>query len=878
LDDNCDGTTDEGNPEGGAACATGLLGLCNAGTFQCQNGQLQCAQTVQPTTELCNGLDDDCDGTVDEGNPEGGSSCSTGQLGVCAAGTQICANGSLGCQPNQTAGPETCDGLDNDCDGGADEGDPGGGLTCSTGVPGPCADGVTQCSNGGIVCNQTTFPATEICDGGLDNDCDGSTDEGCSCTNGQTQSCYNGASGTQGVGLCVAGTQTCSGGSWGSCVGETTPVTDVCDGLDNDCDGTADQGNPGGNVACTTGQSGICSAGTTQCSGGSIVCNANNTATSETCDGLDNDCDGTVDDGNPGGGQGCSTGQTGVCAAGTTQCSGGSIICNANSSPSPELCDGLDNDCDGGTDEGDPGGNLACSTGVPGVCASGLTQCSGGGIVCNQTTFPSAEVCEGSLDDDCDGTVDDGCSCTNGQTLSCYSGANGTVNVGLCVAGIETCVAGSWTACAGEVIPTTEVCDGSDNDCNGSTDEGDPGGGGSCNTGLNGVCAVGTLHCSGGSLGCVPNTSASTEICDGLDNDCDAFTDENDPGGGQACNSGQQGECAAGTTQCSGGGIICNANAGPVPEICDGLDNDCDGGADEGDPGGGLTCNTGIPGICADGVTQCSGGGVICNQVNFPGTEICDGGIDNDCDGGVDEGCVCTNGQTQACYNGANGTLGVGLCVAGLQTCSGGAWGACVGEVVPTAEVCNNGQDDDCDNNTDEGCGITVTLDAYQRGWWSSLGAHTSTNDNTYTGRSGVDLYNSYFSFDLTGVTGTVIAAELRLELEYWAGTDPSETCTIWDVSTAATTLEATGTSVPIYTDLMTGNQYGSNVFLSSGIGTVYTMSLSAQALSDIQTALGTNFSVGVTVDTITLPSGSEGLRFSASSEARIHQLVLTML
>jgi hypothetical protein len=52
---------------------------------------------------------------------------------------------------------------------------------------------------------------------------------------------------------------------------------------------------------------------------------------------------------------------------------------------SPELCDGKDNNCNGATDEGNPGANLACDTGNQGVCAAGVTKCVTGGIICDQT-------------------------------------------------------------------------------------------------------------------------------------------------------------------------------------------------------------------------------------------------------------------------------------------------------------------------------------------------------------------------------------------------------------------------------------------------------------------------------------------------------------
>ncbi len=77
------------------------------------------------------------------------------------------------------------------------------------------------------------------------------------------------------------------------------------------------------------------------------------------------------------------------------------------------------------------------------------------------------------------------------------------------------------------------------------------------------------------------------ELCDGLDNNCNAQIDENNPGGGQVCTTSKPGVCAAGTTQCVNGVIRCVQDQQPSAEVCDGLDNNCDGNVDEGDPGGG---------------------------------------------------------------------------------------------------------------------------------------------------------------------------------------------------------------------------------------------------------------------------------------------------
>ncbi|HZF53388.1 MAG TPA: MopE-related protein, partial [Polyangiaceae bacterium] len=118
-------------------------------------------------------------------------------------------------------------------------------------------------------------------------------------------------------------------------------ATEICDGLDNNCAGDIDENNPGSGAACSTGQPGACGAGVTQCSGGSLVCNQNVQLSAEACDGLDNDCDGSVDEENPGGGAACSTGQPGVCGAGTEQCSGGSLVCVQNVAAAAEICDGI---------------------------------------------------------------------------------------------------------------------------------------------------------------------------------------------------------------------------------------------------------------------------------------------------------------------------------------------------------------------------------------------------------------------------------------------------------------------------------------------------------------------------------------------------------
>jgi hypothetical protein len=134
---------------------------------------------------------------------------------------------------------EVCDSEDNDCDGILDEGF----YACDT----ACGPGTGVCSDGSIVGCDAPPALPEACDL-IDNDCDGTVDENLS------RACYTGPVGTEGVGVCSPGTQICQDGLWGSvtasgwvessCEPQTHPSPEVCDGADNNCDGTVDYGNP----------------------------------------------------------------------------------------------------------------------------------------------------------------------------------------------------------------------------------------------------------------------------------------------------------------------------------------------------------------------------------------------------------------------------------------------------------------------------------------------------------------------------------------------------------------------------------------------------------------------------------------------------------
>ncbi|RYE76983.1 MAG: hypothetical protein EOO74_07600, partial [Myxococcales bacterium] len=378
-----------------------------------------------------------------------------------------------------------------------------------------------------------------------------------------------------------------------------------------------------------------------------------------------------------------STLGVGTCVRGLSTCdvTGTFGECVGQVVPVDEICDGKDNDCDGETDE-----DLGTTTCGRGICTATSTNCIGGvPQVC--TPKPSQPETCNAIDDDCNGTVDDDCDCVNGQTRACYTGAGATQGVGVCRGGTSTCAAGRWGACAGEITPHAETCNLQDDDCDGQVDEGL----GSTSCGV-GTCSTQVNNCVAGQPRvCVP-LAPSPETCDGLDNDCNGIVDNGSPGAGTNCNSGRPGVCSAGTTACTNGAIVCNQNVQTSAEVCDGLDNDCNGAVDNGNPGGAQNCNTGKQGVCSAGTTACTGGDIVCNQNVQPSAEICDG-FDNDCNGVVDNG---NPGGGGNCNTGEPG-----LCAAGIRACAAGAL-VCNQTVQAVAEVCDDDKDNDCDGQVDE--------------------------------------------------------------------------------------------------------------------------------------------------------------------------------
>jgi len=253
---------------------------------------------------------------------------------------------------------------------------------------------------------------------------------------------------------------------------------------------------------------------------------------------------------------------------------------------------------------------------------------------CNDT---DSSINPGASDSVCDG-IDNNC---NDLIDENYVNSPSTCGVGECLSeGEITCVDGSEVDTCTEGDATDEICDGLDNNCNGETDEDLTATPSTCGFG---ICASeGVITCVDGSGvdSCTPGTPTD-EVCDGLDNNCDGETDEAFPDLGNSCFAGV-GACErVGSYICAGDKLstVCDAIPGnPISETCNGSDDDCDGITDED-----LIEDSEITlGQCFGNTKYCDNGDWLASESNYePIDEVCNGS-DDDCDGQIDEDKVCS--------------------------------------------------------------------------------------------------------------------------------------------------------------------------------------------------------------------------------------------
>ncbi len=621
-------TDDSCNPQSGCAFVGDNTNTCNDGNFcttqdSCDNGDCvgddrlcndnnPCtADSCDPTTRACVFAPIDEGGACSDGNACTESDICTS--GVCAGVERTCGEGvctgtcdpDMGCDYSMSEG-STCD--DGDlCT---------LGEACSQGA---CSGGEAPDCDDGNECTQDSCDPVMGCqsDGGpMDGTaCDADND---ACT--QNDACQAGA--------CTAGEQVTCEGDMG-CEGSCNSMSGQCDYPTSPCD----DGD-----SCTedeTCDAGLCGAGA------EVDCDDGDPCTDDSCDPMT----GCVNEPNTGNacddGFNCTTNDQ--CNAGT--CEGTAVVCAAMD----EDCQ-ADSSCDESTgacvwstatcDDGDE-----CTTGE--VCGEGGT-CSGGGEVtcdddntCTDDYCDSATGCvfdEAAMDgSECDADAD---ACTPVDT--CFAGE--------CVPDAQTSCDGEG-GCSGTCDSQTGLCGYAPDICddgNACTDGETCGAGGMCGGGQTIGCPPASNDCELAYcdvvLGCQLDLLSGTDCSDG--DGCtegDVCTDGVCGGNEVVCDDDDV--CTA--DACVNGSCVFTPTAtGDVDDTCDGIDDDCDGQTDE-DYQVEITCGlgecegtTGLE-ICRDGVPLQQ-----CDAMLGATSELCDG-LDNDCDGFADNGFLDTDCGTE---------------------------------------------------------------------------------------------------------------------------------------------------------------------------------------------------------------------------------------
>jgi len=611
VDDDCDGVIDEG--------VSNACGVC---------GQLP--------TESCDNLDNDCDGRFDE-DVLTGEPCGT-MAGNCQIGMTDCVNGQLICVGQLMAGVEVCDCQDNDCDTFVDESFDGEEL-CADGaacVACGCQTLCTVTEFSDVFCPSDLMP--EVLDTGLcvciASTCDS---DACALETQERNGAVTCAAGSEDVTHCVCKAGACVD----ACAGVACPSGQVCDPRDSRgackpnncsslgcrsdelCNAASGMCEPdlcltttcAGNDACRDGICEATCAGITcepgqRCERGFCTvdrCAAATCDQHETCDPSNGEC--VVS-------QTCNP----ICIGDAT-CNGLTGTCDENPCRRihcPEMTSCSDGQCVTPT-----------ATGDGGVPRQNVLATGGGGCACTVT---------GAADDR--GTLSV-CIVIGLLALIFWRARRrrrsglirlvaGSVAVTLAIGCdvdpycLNSCDAGDATT------------DGRVRDAQGDTGSDNDSGGGAGGSDSDASAAV-----DGGDGGSSTCRRGTIETCNGRDDDCDFKVDEDPFQPVSFCDT--RGVCADDSMRCGGGaGWVCRHNDDheEAETRCDQLDNDCDGAIDEATTGLGGECGVGIGACRVAGEFVCNDNGIgtrcSLTQAGTPGAEICDG-IDNDCDGLTDE-------------------------------------------------------------------------------------------------------------------------------------------------------------------------------------------------------------------------------------------------
>jgi large repetitive protein len=656
--------------------------------------------------ERCDGVDNDCDDQVDESPVDGSiffADTDGDGFGAADASTVACAEPTgfvvddTDCDDTAaTVSPgadELCNAVDDDCDGDIDEddavdatvwyedadgdgyGDPDATqLACS--LPEGCVENADDCSDA----TDTAWPgADEICDG-IDNDCNGEVDEDASADAAE----WHADTDADGFGDAAEVVVQCA-----QPTGYVLDATDcddtanavfpgadeLCNGVDDDCAGDIDEDDA---VDVSTWYADADSDGYGDPSSSDIDCaqpsgfvadntdcddtvGAVNPGATEVCNRVDDDCDALVDDldssldtttGNPfyadtdADGYGDAAAVTWACSAPTGQVTDDRDCDDADAAVNPgatEVCNSVDDDCDGAVDDDDSGLDLSTagtwyvdgdSDGY-GDAATGVETCvQPSGTVtdatdCDDTTAAISpadnEICNG-VDDDCDGDVDDDDASLLTSTADTwyadtdgdgYGDAASTTLACAQPTGFLADATDCDDASAISYPGADEWCDTEDNDCDGTIDESDAVDAG---TWYADTDADGFGDASSSSVACTQPTGSvadgtdcddataavypgATEVCSpsgsSIDDDCDGLVDDDDPSlDTTTADTWHTDSDSDGYGDASTAALSCDQPAGAVAddtdcddassttypgadEYCDGEDDDCDGSIDE---------------------------------------------------------------------------------------------------------------------------------------------------------------------------------------------------------------------------------------------------------------------------------------------------------